>query len=273
MEDKILISSFSVKSSHQLSSCQSGKGAFTKVFTLLDFNGNSLDVESFAFDDFYSTNYLSNTLDLDFLINPINYNNTNTLNQAYYTPKGITKTNYLFESVGLNEEVVPFGINNYTLHPVNITDNNCNIYCSDNTEIRSNIQYNNFSGSFGVMTNSNLQILTKDLNAYNYLYCNPAKPMNRNEVKNGKSLEPISNTDIIIYPNPSDGYITIENDILNNNSEYYLKIIGIDGKILIEKNIRQRINRVNISSLASGTYLILIKQNNETILTKKLIKI
>jgi hypothetical protein len=74
-----------------------------------------------------------------------------------------------------------------------------------------------------------------------------------------------------IYPNPSNGLITIE---LNNSvtDEIWIEITGINGKVVYKK----RFNSVNISEQidfsknAKGTYIVKI-QSSDIVRTEKLI--
>jgi len=271
IEDKILISSFSVGESHQIPNC--GQSSSTQVFSVLDFNNIDLNYKTFAFDHFYSDVYLSSAINVDFLINPINYNGLSYYNQPYYSPKGLVKTNFFFESVGMNENISPFGVNNYVLHPINLTNNNCDLYCEDDTQIISNIQHNNFIGFFSKLNSYNQQVSNKNIITYKKSYCNPARPNNSHKYESKKSINLNIANKFLVYPNPSENYVTIQGKLLNDNEEYEINIIDIKGKLLMISELNQKPTKIDISSLASGLYIISIKSsNNKTVLTEKLIK-
>ena len=73
-----------------------------------------------------------------------------------------------------------------------------------------------------------------------------------------------------IFPNPFHNEIQIENKL--NHQDLTFKLIGINGKTLIEKNINN--NKITLDlNLNSGLYNALIVDKNGMILmTKKVIK-
>ena len=73
------------------------------------------------------------------------------------------------------------------------------------------------------------------------------------------SFEPVTN--FIIYPNPTDEYINIQ---LNEESLSEVVIYAITG----QKNIESKINKVDVSSLPKGVYMVKVKtiSGNQTVL-------
>jgi uncharacterized delta-60 repeat protein len=67
-------------------------------------------------------------------------------------------------------------------------------------------------------------------------------------------------TEIKIYPNPADGYFTIETDPKFIGTNY--KIVNILGQEFVSGIIDNQTNNVNISSLAAGAYYLLIQNEN-----------
>ncbi len=86
-----------------------------------------------------------------------------------------------------------------------------------------------------------------------------------NELDCNLSLAKNASEKISVYPNPSENIIQIDNLTTEN---YELKITTLLGKIVLQKN---NSNRIDISSLSKGIYILTVKQG-ERILTKKLIK-
>ncbi len=65
----------------------------------------------------------------------------------------------------------------------------------------------------------------------------------------------INNSDIHIFPVPSDDYLTIEFD-LNKTSEYsVLTIYDLNGALVIHQRIESQVNKIDVRKLSSGMYL------------------
>ncbi len=71
-----------------------------------------------------------------------------------------------------------------------------------------------------------------------------------------------------IYPNPTNGLINIE---FADNEIQQIKISDLTGKTIIEKTNIQQNETIDLSSFASGIYIIKIRKNNE-IFTTKIVK-
>lgn len=268
INDELLVSSFTVFGSE----CNPG---FTKSFTLLNFDSNLIDVNLETFrpnGNFYTSSYLQNDLSLDLLINPINYDNQTFYNQAYFTPKGLTNTNYYFEAVGLHQG--SRGINNYGLNPIYILDaqTGCSDNCSSTSSIAANLGHHfNFSSSFENLNLFDVQIDSKNQTLIDNIYCSPARPSKKEET-NEPSYSNFKNG-FSIYPNPTQNYITIQADSFNDNQVYEINIVDLKGKLLMNSKLNQKSTQLDISSLASGIYIISIKNSdNRNVLNEKLIK-
>ncbi len=87
--------------------------------------------------------------------------------------------------------------------------------------------------------------------------------LSTNEILNSKSK-------IFIYPNPTNNFITIQNEE-NTTENFEYKIVDLIGRIV--KNGNSKFNeQINIESLESGNYIIQIETENGEKLTKKLLK-
>jgi len=71
---------------------------------------------------------------------------------------------------------------------------------------------------------------------------------------------------INIYPNPTQNYLKLE---LPEGSEY--RIISIDGRMMSDFKLSDRMENINVSTLQNGIYFVQIKNNKETF-TKKFVK-
>jgi len=87
----------------------------------------------------------------------------------------------------------------------------------------------------------------------------------------------LSNTEITsnsnqpqLYPVPFSDTFTIK---LSNNNPLHLKMYSIDGKLVLEQKITTNSNLVDTNALASGAYIVQLKnENNLLVSTKKIIK-
>ena len=74
---------------------------------------------------------------------------------------------------------------------------------------------------------------------------------------------------LAIYPNPAKTNFVIEIELFDNFLTYQL--IQIDGTIVAEGQLDNKVNNIDISSLASGTYIVVVFENNNIIRRQKLI--
>jgi len=81
-------------------------------------------------------------------------------------------------------------------------------------------------------------------------------------------INEITEDNISVYPNPSDGMVTIE---IAQDVEYNVKIMDIRGKLVYENNITNS-TRINLAEYRKGIYLIsLIDKASKDVFVKKLI--
>ncbi len=81
-------------------------------------------------------------------------------------------------------------------------------------------------------------------------------------------IDEIEGNNISVYPNPSDGFFTIE---ISADAVYDMKLMDVRGKVVYRKLIHQSVN-VNTSNLNKGIYLIsLIEKSSNDVTVKKLI--
>jgi len=82
-------------------------------------------------------------------------------------------------------------------------------------------------------------------------------------------IEEIHNNPMRIYPNPVEDVLSILDLPLKKLN---LKIIDLCGNILVKKEINGENDRINLSNLKPGMYLVFIFNEEKIILTEKLIK-
>ena len=84
----------------------------------------------------------------------------------------------------------------------------------------------------------------------------------------------LSNSDIVLYPNPAFEYFRIQitdNDQSSDAEKYKITITDLTGKF-ISSNIIVQSDRVDIAELPVGLYQVIIQLSNEQTITKPLIK-
>lgn len=78
---------------------------------------------------------------------------------------------------------------------------------------------------------------------------------------------------VSIYPNPATDYLTINNSGFDFNSNSEAIVYTIEGKIVIsEKITTQAVQKLNISSLNKGNYIITIKSDSKTVFNGTFVK-
>lgn len=78
-----------------------------------------------------------------------------------------------------------------------------------------------------------------------------------------KAVNELINSDFQIYPNPANEFLMIK--IANVNSPYQIDIKSMEGKsVLTQSNLTGNTQKIDISSLPNGTYLINITVNSQT---------
>lgn len=74
-----------------------------------------------------------------------------------------------------------------------------------------------------------------------------------------------------VFPNPSNSNITIQSNIDKEALE--LRIMDVNGRVVLHKVIDKENNVVNVSSLNAALYFIEVKNSNNQVLRKKFIKV
>ena len=188
----------------------------------------------------------------------------------------VSKTNLEFEDVlsgSISEEQI------YTISAINLSDD-ITVISPEGFEI-SETSGADFSDEiildFGSGTVTNTDIFVRFAPETNQLYSgnishNSADATEHNIAVLGDGLTKIndlSNNDFVIYPNPSNGIFTINNEQLTINN---LIITNITGKIIFSKDVACNVStsKFDLSNQSKGIYFI--KINTETgIYTEKLI--
>ena len=75
----------------------------------------------------------------------------------------------------------------------------------------------------------------------------------------------------IVFPNPSEDIVYIDYTF-NNESSYWVEVLDVSGRRVINSNIDISKAKVNLSFLESGVYLLRLFENNLPILSEKVIK-
>jgi hypothetical protein len=106
------------------------------------------------------------------------------------------------------------------------------------------------------------------------LYQMKIKSLTKNEylLQNLKKQKPINilSDEIIIYPNPTNSSIVI-NDNENSTEKFNYQIFDLTGRIIQSGNSEFN-KEINIENFTSGNYIIQIQKKNGIIINKKLIK-
>jgi hypothetical protein len=74
----------------------------------------------------------------------------------------------------------------------------------------------------------------------------------------------ISELSFNIYPNPAKEYLIIES-LSNINQDYSLKILNLNGQVLLSRYIINQNQTINLTGYAKGVYLLLIQTKTNTI--------
>ncbi len=125
-----------------------------------------------------------------------------------------------------------------------------------------------------IQDNSSLEILpgTEINNGYFYAYTDNSlnKSIKKQKIKTSNILPIVDNnktnssyTSSLIYPNPSKGFLNVN---LKNNNEIIgsqLKIIDINGKVLIKQKLLMNFTKIDVHKLKKGVYYILIGKESK----------
>ena len=78
-----------------------------------------------------------------------------------------------------------------------------------------------------------------------------------------------SPTGLSIYPNPTDGTLTIETE---HPDHYSLEITSLNGQVLLERSFSGSSHAIDLANFQKGVYFITIRSENY-VTTKKIIKL
>lgn len=123
----------------------------------------------------------------------------------------------------------------------------------------SDIDYIQFANDHIGYALNNEYIVNENLVALLHTDQMPATPL---------SNEKIDLEEWKIYPNPAQEHITIESN--EHQKIKYIHLLDVNGKII--KTVTENFEKVNISNLSSGNYILYIKTENHNV-SKKIIKL
>ncbi|MFK7787757.1 MAG: T9SS type A sorting domain-containing protein, partial [Crocinitomicaceae bacterium] len=83
------------------------------------------------------------------------------------------------------------------------------------------------------------------------------------------SIDEIEQSDLNIYPNPTNGFIT-----LSSNDSYLeeITLVNIQGQIVLSKDVSSKKIEIDVAEYPSGVYFMTAQLSNGQTTTKKLIK-
>jgi hypothetical protein len=71
-----------------------------------------------------------------------------------------------------------------------------------------------------------------------------------------QGLNPLSNSEIIIYPNPASTTLNIVLDVSKMNTQ--IEISNVQGEIILSQKNNLSLNQFNIENIANGIYFVRI---------------
>lgn len=100
--------------------------------------------------------------------------------------------------------------------------------------------------------------------------CSNQKTISTNIVSCGAKgiLNNSVNNELTVYPNPARNFVNINCNEINGHSR--LVVTDLSGKTVLQQNLSLGLNKVDISKLSKGMYILLVTNNNEN-KTQKLI--
>jgi hypothetical protein len=112
-----------------------------------------------------------------------------------------------------------------------------------------------------IQDSSSLEILPGTLidNGYFYAYTDssPSKSAEKSLFVTNTNQEDKLNNDILIYPNPSKDFLNIDLSNFTDLIGSEIKIIDVNGKIIIRNKVLRKITKLNTQMLKKGVYYIL----------------
>jgi len=80
--------------------------------------------------------------------------------------------------------------------------------------------------------------------------------------------EKISINNFILYPNPANDKIIIENISLNSNQDEMISIYNMQGQLVLQQPVQQQKTEINISEFRSGMYFVNVKTEKGMVIKK-----
>jgi hypothetical protein len=81
--------------------------------------------------------------------------------------------------------------------------------------------------------------------------------------------EPLKNNGLIIYPNPSNGFLRLSREV---ESKSDIKVFSLDGKIVYQKGLFPNESEINLEHLPNGVYFLELKSGNVNQISKIIIQ-
>lgn len=183
------------------------------------------------------------------------------------------------------EDLTNLGAGTYTIQ---ITDANGCSYSNDTTitsgvdinltytvtgnTIESNFPFGDFEwmncADNSIISNETNSTYTADLNGSYAAIISSLGCVDTTECIeiSGIGFDENTTIDFNVYPNPTQGNITIN---LSNASNVLVKIIDINGKVIKTKQVNNAINTFDLSNYENGIYFVKI-ESNDKVITKKI---
>lgn len=84
-------------------------------------------------------------------------------------------------------------------------------------------------------------------------------------------VEDLAADDVLIYPNPTNDFFTIEiSDDMNGQLRY--ELFSLTGKVVLSNEMMETTNTADLSTLTNGVYLCKIFNQNGLIITERIVK-
>ena len=107
-------------------------------------------------------------------------------------------------------------------------------------------------------------------NSGNYL----TQGFHQNNYEISTIIENLSeNLKINVYPNPTVDFVSIEISESPDLQNYKIQLFDMQGKLLIDKNVANKTEKVNLSRFANSTLILKISNNNQVLNSFKIQKI
>ena len=74
--------------------------------------------------------------------------------------------------------------------------------------------------------------------------------------------EKIASNNYILYPNPSNDKITIENNSLSSNQIEMISVYNMQGQLILQQPVQNQKTEIDVSSFTTGMYFVNVKTEN-----------